>query len=56
MKDLTENIIALTLLVAACCLTWVAARSTVAVECERLGAFYVGDKTFTCQPKPKDKP
>ena len=55
MKDSTE-IIALMALVAACCLTWVAAHSTVAVECERLGAFYVGDKTFTCQPKPKDKP
>ena len=56
MKDSTEITIALMLLVAACCLSWAAAHSTVAVECERLGAFYVGDKTFTCQPKPKDKP
>ena len=55
MKDSPEIIIALMLLVAAS-LTWVAARSTVAVECERLGAFYVGDRTFTCQPKPKDTP
>jgi competence transcription factor ComK len=25
--------------------------STVARECERLGAFYVGNKTFTCHLK-----
>ncbi|MGP1629955.1 MAG: hypothetical protein ACTS8S_00540 [Giesbergeria sp.] len=25
--------------------------STVARECERLGAFYVGSKTFTCHLK-----
>ena len=32
---------------------WVSAHRTIAVECERLGAFYVGDKVFTCQEKAK---
>jgi hypothetical protein len=27
------------------------AHSTVATECERLGAFYVGDKTYKCELK-----
>lgn len=29
-------------------LGWVAAHKTVAVECERLGGFYVNDKVFKC--------
>jgi hypothetical protein len=27
---------------------WVVAHSVVATECEKLGSFYVGDKTFKC--------
>jgi hypothetical protein len=27
---------------------WVRAHYTVAAECERLGGFYVGSKTFRC--------
>lgn len=28
---------------------WVIAHSTVATECTRLGAFYVGDTTYKCE-------
>lgn len=30
---------------------WVLAHQTVSTECQRLGAFYVGDKTFECKEK-----
>jgi len=30
---------------------WSGAHSTVATECERLGAFYVGQKTFECKER-----
>lgn len=34
---------------------WVHAHHTVADECERLGGFYVGKKTFKCQKmEPRD--
>jgi hypothetical protein len=29
-------------------LGWVAAHSTVARECERIGSFYVGDTVYVC--------
>ena len=31
-----------------CLAGWLWAHSTVATECERLGRFYVGTKTFEC--------
>ena len=33
---------------------WHSAHRTVATECERLGAFYVGDKVFRCAPESKE--
>ena len=30
---------------------WFVAHVTIATECERLGAFYVSDKTFICELK-----
>lgn len=51
-----EIIIALIVLICSCVVTWEWAHHTVATECERLGAFYVNEKTFTCQLKSKDKP
>ena len=33
-------------------ITWEAAHSTVAKECDKLGAFYVGQKTYECKVKP----
>ena len=38
--------LALTLL-----LGFIKAHSDIALECERLGAFYVGEKTFACELK-----
>lgn len=32
-------------------ITWAAAHETVATECERLGAFYVGQKVYECKLK-----
>lgn len=49
MRDLFEALIigvALALIFAA---GWITAHSEVVTECERLGAFYVGDKTFKCE-------
>lgn len=54
--DTLEIIIALIVLICACFMTWEQAHHTVATKCERLGAFYVNDKTFTCQLKSGDTP
>lgn len=32
---------------------WIYAHKTIADECERLGAFYVGGKVFECKLKEK---
>lgn len=32
-------------------LGWIGAHHTVAMECKRLGAFYVGAEDFICQKK-----
>ena len=32
-------------------LIWSSAHGTIAKECERLGAFYVGDKVYECKLK-----
>ena len=56
-NDLLETIIiALIVLICACFVTWKQAHNTVATECERLGAFYVNEKTFNCQLKSGDTP
>lgn len=34
--------------IIGCLVGWLQAHSTVATECERLGRFYVGTKTFEC--------
>lgn len=35
-------------LIVGHCNGWVTAHHTVAEECERLGSFYVGSRTFEC--------
>ncbi len=42
-------LILVTVTITAGILGWAYAHETVATECERLGAFYVGDKTFKCE-------
>jgi hypothetical protein len=54
LDDALETIIALIVLFCACVVTWGWAHHTVATECERLGAFYVHQKTFSCQLKSED--
>ena len=56
MSDALETIIAFIVLFCACITTWAWAHHTVATECERLGAFYVNEKTFSCQLKSEGKP
>lgn len=55
-NDHLKTFIALNALIFACAVTWALAHHTVATECERLGAFYVNEKTFTCQLKSVGKP
>ena len=56
MSDALETIIAFIVLFCACITTWAWAHHTVATECERLGAFYVNEKTFNCQLKSGNTP
>lgn len=55
MKTQTENsvlgAILILVIVIPTFIGWVFAHQTVAKECERLGAFYVGDKTYECRIK-----
>lgn len=56
LNDVQKLTIAVVVLFCACIKTWAWARHTVATECERLGAFYVNEKTFNCQLKSEGKP
>lgn len=48
-EDLREAAMGWMLLIALGWLGgWIHAHKTVAAECERLGSFYVGSKTFHC--------
>ena len=55
MKTQTENsvlgAILILVIVIPTFIGWVFAHQPVAKECERLGAFYVGDKTYECRIK-----
>ena len=46
-----EGFISALVLTAAVVVGWVAAHSTVAYECERLGGFYVGKTVYECKVK-----
>jgi hypothetical protein len=39
-------------LLCGICLGWLIAHDTVAMECNRLGGFYVGKTDFECKVKP----
>ena len=56
MSDALELTIAAVVLFWACVATWAWAHHKVATECERLGAFYVNEKTFNCQLKSGNTP
>ena len=56
LNDHLKIFITLNAMIFVCVVTWAWAHHTVATECERLGAFYVNEKTFTCQLKSGDTP
>ncbi len=49
MTNWIEALVVGVVLAAIFTLGWVTAHNEVMTECERLGAFYVGDKTFKCE-------
>lgn len=51
MENYVLGGIVIFVIVIATFIGWVYAHQTVAKECERLGAFYVGDKTYECRVK-----
>ena len=51
MRYLFESIMTTAVLLALIVLIWVMAHTTVAHECDKLGAFYVGEQVFECKRK-----
>jgi hypothetical protein len=49
MNDLFEALLVGVVLAAIFAIGCTTALNEVMTECERLGAFYVGDKTFKCE-------
>ena len=56
MRYLFESIMTTAVLLALIVLIWVMAHTTVAHECDKLGAFYVGDQVYECKRKERSKP
>ena len=53
MRYLFESIMTTAVLLVLIGLIWAEAHTTVARECDKLGAFYVGDQVFECKRKAK---
>lgn len=51
MDSIVAFLVAAVILAIGAVLGYAEAHSTVARECERLGAFYVGNKVFECKLK-----
>lgn len=51
MRYLFESVMTATVLLALTGLIWSIAHTTVAHECDKLGAFYVGDQVYECKRK-----
>lgn len=51
MNDWVIGAAHVTMAVAMCFLGWVWAHNTVAVECNKLGVFYVGSMVYECKEK-----
>ena len=51
MKDFIETVAATAICAVALVTAWASSASTIARECERLGAFYVGDTVYKCEVK-----
>ena len=46
-----EGFISSVVIVCVFALGWVASANTIAVECDRLGSFYVGKIVYKCESK-----
>ena len=55
MRYLFESVMTATVLLALTGLIWSMAHTTVAHECDKLGAFYVGDQVYECKRKQGEK-
>ena len=53
MRYFFEAVMTTAVLLALIGLIWSMAHITVAHECDKLGAFYVGDQVFECKRKAK---
>ena len=51
MSDWFVSCIIITVNVIFSAMIWVLAHSTIATECRKLGAFYVGETVFECKVK-----
>lgn len=51
MRYLFESVMTATVLLSLIVLIWSMAHTTVAHECDKLGAFYVGDQVYECKRK-----
>ena len=51
MRYLLEAVMTTAVALTLTVLVWAMAHSEVARECEKLGAFYVGNKVFECNRK-----
>ena len=54
MRYLFEFVMTTVVVLALIGLIWSMAHTTVAHECDKLGAFYVDDKVFECKRKKGD--
>ena len=51
MRYLFESVMTTAVLLALIGMVWAMAHTTVAHECDKLGAFYIGDQVFECKRK-----
>ena len=56
MRYLFEAVMTTVVLLAVTVLIWSMAHTTVAHECDKLGAFYIGDKVYECKRKKEQTP
>ena len=53
MRYLSESVMTTAVVLALIGMFWSTAHTTVAHECDKLGAFYVGDQVYECKRKAK---
>jgi hypothetical protein len=51
MKDWFVTLIQVGVVACVCLFGWIMAHHTIATECQKLGAFYVGSTVYECKEK-----